>query len=384
MKRIAVLGCTGSIGRQALDVIRAHRDLFCVEALSAGGRNLDLLRTQIAEFQPHFVAIDDDIKAMELRSELDAVVRLESGPDAACCAALLPEVDIVVNGISGFAGMRPLIAALEAHKTVALANKESIVCGHHIVRKALGYGGCVLPVDSEQSAIFQCLSAGAYHEIDRLVLTASGGPFRTFDAAALAAVTPEQALRHPTWSMGTNITLDSATLFNKGLEIMEASYLFEMPAERIDVLVHPQSIVHSMVTYRDGSTMAQLSVPDMRCAIQYAMTYPARIPSPVAPLDLTALSGLTFEKPDEKRFPAISLAYEALRDGNTLPIAYNGAKEVASRYFLEKKIGFLDIARLVEYAMGHIYRGPAQTVEQIMDADFEARRLVREQVERSK
>ena len=270
MKKVAVLGCTGSIGKQTLDVIRANPNEFQAIAICAG-RDAERVAAQAAEFAPEYIAMADDAAADKLKS-MGVKGKILSGPDAACMMASLEDADIIVNGISGYSGMKPLLAALQAGKPVALANKESIVCAHGLVNEALSkYGGKILPVDSEQSAIFQCLAAGNHSEIDRLILTASGGPFRTYTKEQLDSVTPEQAANHPTWNMGKKITIDSATLFNKGLEIMEASYLFGVPGERISVLVHPESIVHSMVEFKDGCTMAQLSRPDMRLAIQYAL-----------------------------------------------------------------------------------------------------------------
>lgn len=374
MKKVAVLGCTGSIGKQTLDVIRANPHEFQTIAICAG-RDADSVAAQAAEFCPEYIAMADETAADKLKN-MGVKGKIISGPDASCMMASLEEADIIVNGISGYSGMKPLLAALQAGKPVALANKESIVCAHGLVNEALSkYGGSILPVDSEQSAIFQCLAAGGHGEIDRLILTASGGPFRTYTKEQLESVTPQQASNHPTWNMGKKITIDSATLFNKGLEIMEASYLFDIRGDRISVLVHPESIVHSMVEFKDGCTMAQLSKPDMRLAIQYALTYPERIYGEFGRLRLEETAKLTFFAPDREKFPALDLAYEALRDGQRLPIAYNGADEVAVELFLQGKIKFTDIWKVVEYAMAHMDRGEVCSLEDIEQTDKLAREL---------
>lgn len=374
MKKVAVLGCTGSIGRQALEVIRANPDKFKVTAICAG-RDAVRVAEQAAEFAPDYIGMAEGGAGDKLKG-LGVKGRIISGPEASCEIAALEQADIIVNGISGYAGMRPLLAALKAGKTVALANKESIVCAHGLVKDVLAkHGGSIIPVDSEQSAIFQCLAAGSHGEVDRLILTASGGPFRTYTKEQLRFVTPRQAGNHPTWSMGPKITIDSATLFNKGLEIMEASYLFDIPGKRISVLVHPESIVHSMVEFRDGCTMAQLSMPDMRLAIQYALTYPERICGEFGRLSLEKAGKLTFFAPDREKFPALDLAYEALKDGRRLPIAYNGANEVAVELFLQGKIRFTDIWEVVEYAMAHMDKGEITSLDDIEQTDRQAREL---------
>ena len=374
MKKVAVLGCTGSIGRQTLEVIRANPREFRAVAICAG-RDAQTVAAQAAEFEPEYIAMADKAAAEKLKS-LGVKGNIISGPDAACVTAALEEADIIVNGISGYSGMKPLLCALEAGKPVALANKESIVCAHGLVKDAIKrHGGSIIPVDSEQSAIFQCLSAGKHGEVDRLILTASGGPFRTYTKEQLESVTPEQAGNHPTWNMGRKITIDSATLFNKGLEIMEASYLFDIPGDRISVLVHPESIVHSMVELCDGSTMAQLSRPDMRLAIQYALTYPRRTWGEFGRLRLEEAAKLTFFAPDREKFPALDLAYEALKEGQRLPIAYNGANEVAVELFLQGKIRFTDIWDVVEYAMAHMERGGIASLADVEQTDKMAREL---------
>lgn len=374
MKNVVVLGSTGSIGTQALEVLKGHADEFTLLGISAGW-DAGMLADQAKAFNPRFIALANPARADELEG-INAELLI--GEDAALHLAATEEADLVVHGISGIDGLPPLLSALEAGKTVALANKESIVCAHRLVKQAIERGGGrILPVDSEQSAIFQCLSMGEPADVRRLILTASGGPFRQTDREALKRVTASQALRHPVWNMGNKITIDSATLFNKGLEIMEASFLFDVPGEKIDVLIHPQSIVHSMVEFVDGSVAAQMSVPDMRVAIQYALTYPGRKECSARRLDLARVGALNFFEPDFDRFPALSLAYAALREGETLPIVYNGANEEAVDLFINEKIGFCDIASCVEYAMGHIdCKGP-RSVEEVFEINREARRLAK-------
>lgn len=373
-RKIVVLGSTGSIGRQTLEVARALPGEIEILALCAGADAASLLE-QAREFCPAYLGIVDAAQAAVLKQ---TGARVVVGADVAEVLAALPEADIVVNGVSGFAGLPPLLAALAAKKTVALANKESIVCAHELVEAALFKGGRVIPVDSEQSALYQCLACGEEKEVSRLILTASGGPFRTYSKEQLAGVTAADALRHPTWRMGKKITVDSASLFNKGLEIMEAAYLFHIPGERIEVLVHPESIVHSMVEFVDGSNIAQLSAPDMRLPIQYALTLRARKAGGFGKLDLTKASALHFEAPDFDRFPALSLAYAALREGGALPIAYNGANEVAVALFLQGELAFMDIPVLVEHALAKIERGRPETLADVMELDGQARRLALE------
>lgn len=373
MKKIAVFGSTGSIGTQTLSVAGFHPDEFEVYAIAAN-KNAEQVVRSANEFHPKFIGMYDEAAAREVAERCPGIT-VVSGGEVNSLAAL-SEVDIVVNGVSGFAGLFPLLSALRAGKTVALANKESIVCGHVVVDRTLAeFGGRILPVDSEQSAIFQCLAAGRSEDVRSLILTASGGMFRNASADELARVTPQMALRHPTWSMGGKITIDSSTLFNKGLELMEAGWLFDIEPNRIEILIHPQSVVHSMVEFCDGAVFAQMSPPDMRLAIQYALTYPHRITSQLPRLDLAELHSLTFEKPDCTRFPAISLAYDAFRDGSSLPIAYNSANETAVELFVRGCIGFTDIAKCVEYSMERIPREKIGSVDDILYLDKEARRL---------
>ncbi|MBO4848417.1 MAG: 1-deoxy-D-xylulose-5-phosphate reductoisomerase [Clostridia bacterium] len=376
MKRIAVFGSTGSIGKQTLSVCEMHGEEFCVEAIVFGS-NTELGAHQIQAFDPGIVGVFDKEAAKAVR-EAFPEKEVVSG-NAVWDIASRESIDIVVNGVSGFSGTFPLISALRAGKTVALANKESVVCAGGLVRAAQREGGGrILPVDSEQSAIFQCLSAGKKEDVKRLILTASGGAFRDHPIEKLADVTPEMAMKHPNWSMGKKITIDSATMFNKGLEIMEAAFLFDQPGENISVLIHPQSIVHSMVEFADNSVVAQLGVPDMRLAIQYALTYPDRQPSPAAPLDLAKLAGLTFTEPDAERFPALTMAYEALRTGGSMPVAYNSGNEAAVARFVNGELRFTDVADCVRYVMDGIGAFRIDDIDALLYADQTARRLARE------
>lgn len=378
MKQITVLGSSGSIGRQTLDVIASHPGEMGVFGLSVKN-NTEMLLAQAGRFHPAVVASERTFDTGLLPEGTEAYI----GPDAAEKLAGLSDSDAVVNGISGFSALQPLLASLKAGKRVALANKESIVCGNRLVDGYIeAYGGEILPVDSEQSAIFQCLQNGRTGEVAKLILTASGGPFWQKEKEALSQITVDDALRHPTWQMGKKITIDSATLFNKGLEIMEAAYLFHRTAEEIDVLIHPQSIVHSMVAYRDGTVISNMSFPDMRLPIQYALTYPKRRESVCRPLDLAAVQTLTFHRVDTVRFPAIQMAYDALREGGTAPIAYNGANEAAVEAFCEGRIGFLDIGRVVDYTLQQ-YRGNVPgSLADILEADRQARRYANDGIER--
>ena len=376
MKNAVVFGSTGSIGKQTLSVCEAHKELFSVYSIVFGS-SVELGAEQIVRFDPKIVGVFDEKAAAQIK-KLFPNKTVVSGPEVWDIAAY-DDIDTVVNGVSGFDGTFPLLKALEAGKTVALANKESVVCAGGLVRDAIKRGGGrILPVDSEQSAIFQCLASGRREDVKSLILTASGGAFRDLSAEELKNVTPEMAMKHPTWSMGRKITIDSATLFNKGLEVMEAAFLFDAGADDIRVLIHPQSVVHSMVEFKDNSVIAQLSVPDMRLAIQYAMTYPERISCPAERLDLAALSGLTFKEPDNERFPAIGMAYEALRAGGCLPVAYNSGNEEAVKAFMDRRIGFTQIADCVRYVMDNIAGGSIADTASLLSCDREARRLAAE------
>ena len=376
MQQLAVFGSTGSIGRQALSVAALHSDRFKVSVIAARS-NVELVSKQIEEFVPDYVGMYDEAAAQTIKSRFPHVNIVAGAEVNALCA--LDGIDTVVNGVSGFAGLFPLMSALESGKRVALANKESIVCAHKLVDRALKEsGGSILPVDSEQSAIFQCLAAGRKEDVKSLILTASGGMFRDFTREQLETVTPEMALAHPTWNMGKKITVDSSSLFNKGLEVMEAGWLFGFEPDSVRVFIHPQSIVHSMVEYTDGAVVAQLARPDMRLAIQYALTYPERAVSHISGVSPAMLSGLEFFEPDRNKFPALDLAYEAFREGESLPIAYNCANEVAVERFLSGEMKFTDIPRCVEYAMRRITKGKIETIDDILCLDKQARVLAGE------
>jgi 1-deoxy-D-xylulose-5-phosphate reductoisomerase len=365
MKRLAILGSTGSIGQQTLEVMRSSGDRFQVIGLGAG-RNLPLLERQIQEFQPRLVSIAEADLTQSLRRPEYELVSLDA-------LASHPDVDLVVIAISGKAGLSPTLAAIEAGKSIALATKEVLVMAGEIVTAAARRRGMeILPIDSEPSAIWQCLR-GEEQRVARLILTASGGPFRQFSREQLAKVTSQQALEHPTWKMGKKITIDSATMMNKGFEVIEAHWLFDVPMEKIEAVVHPQSIVHSFVEFVDGSTKAQLSPPDMRLPIQYALFYPERPPSDLPRLDFSNIGPLTFEAPDLVRFPCLRLALEAGREGGTYPAVLSAADEAAVEFFLEQRIGFLDIATLVEDTLEQHQSTPHPSLEEILAADAWAR-----------
>lgn len=344
-RRIAILGSTGSVGTQALDVIARFPDRFEVIGLSAGRG--EALLAQARAFAPRFLAVTDDAKAGALRSALPGT-EVRSGPGASEWLAALPEVDFVLSAISGGDGMRPTAAAVEAGKVIGVANKESIVlAGEWLTARARATGATLLPIDSEHSAIFQCLCGERRQDVRRLLLTASGGPFWGQPREALEAATPAAALRHPNWSMGKKITIDSATLMNKALEVIEARWLFALPPSQISVVVHPQSVVHSMVEFNDGAVMAQLGVSDMRGPIAYALGWPERLPLELPRLDLVARGQLTFAEPDGVRFPALGLAYRALERGGTAPAALSGADEACVAAFLSGRLRFTAIAEVV-------------------------------------
>lgn len=380
MRKLSLLGSTGSIGTQALQVVqnlREQGEKWEVAALAARS-SVNRLEEQARKFHPEVVAVFDEGAALSLRQSLrDTDIQVLSGMEGLCEAAAWPGADLTLNAVVGMVGLQPTLAALQAGKALALANKETLVAGGAIVMEAARKRNLpILPVDSEHSAIFQCLQGcperGA---LKKLVLTASGGPFFGRSRQELAGVTREQALRHPNWDMGAKITIDSATMMNKGLEVMEASWLFDLPEHRIEVVVHRESVIHSMVEYQDNAVVAQLGVPDMAVPIQYALTYPRRMPSPAGELDLCALGKLTFYPPDREAFPCLELCREALRRGGLVPAAANGANEQAVALFLEGKIGFLDIPRLVEVAMDRQAPGVV-TLETVLEADQEARAFV--------
>ena len=346
MKKIAILGSTGSIGTQTLEIVREQKDI-CVRALAAGN-NIDLLEQQIREFHPVLASVQSEEKAADLRQRLrDMDIKIVSGMDGLIEVATEPQAEILVTAVVGMLGLRPTVEAIKAKKTIALANKETLVtAGHLIMPLAKECGVPILPVDSEHSAIFQSLNGERQNRIAKILLTASGGPFRGKKREELEQVTLEDALKHPNWSMGRKITVDSATLVNKGLEVMEAKWLFDVELEQIQVVVHPQSIVHSMVKLRDKSVLAQLGAADMRIPIQYALRYPARAASPADELDLYSLSPLTFEKPDTDRFTCLNLAREAMKTGGLAPTVLNAANEIAVEEYLNGRISFYGISDL--------------------------------------
>ncbi len=380
-KRLVLLGSTGSIGTQALDVVEQAG--YTVLALTAH-RQVDLIEQQIRRFRPLYAAMSDEQAAADLRVRVaDLPVQVLSGKEGLCELAALPEADVVLNAIVGVAGLQPTVAALTAGHDVALANKETLVAGGALVTAAAkAHGARLLPVDSEHSAIFQCLQ-GAPKEraLKRLILTASGGPFFGKTREQLATVTAADALRHPNWDMGAKITIDSATMMNKGLELIEAHWLFDMPPEKIDIVVHRESIIHSLIEYDDNAVLAQLGLPDMRIPIQYALTYPERVASPAEPLSLAKIGTLTFFEPDNVTFPAMNLCREALRVGGTAPAAVNAANEQAVALFLKGEIGFLDItsaaARMLERTWPAL-----NTLSDVLEADREARQAVIAQVQK--
>jgi 1-deoxy-D-xylulose 5-phosphate reductoisomerase len=378
-RQIALLGSTGSIGTQALDVVRDNADRFEVYALVAR-QNADLLAQQAREFRPEVVVIADEQYYAPLKEALaDLPMKVWAGTDAIADVVQMAPVDVVLTAMVGYAGLRPTLAALEAGKAVALANKETlVVAGELVTATARRTGAPILPVDSEHSAIFQCLVGQDASAVEKVILTASGGPFRTTPREALADVTPAEALRHPNWSMGAKVTIDSASMMNKGFEMIEARWLFGLPPEQIEVVVHPQSIVHSMVQFADGAVMAQLGTPDMHLPIAYALAYPRRLRSAAPRLDFAQLSTLTFEAPDRERFRNLDYAYEAARRGGNMPCILNAADEVAVAAFLSGKIGFLAMSDLIAQTMARTTFIATPTYDDYVQTDAEARRIATE------
>lgn len=380
MQQLTILGSTGSIGTQALDVVRRNRDRYRVACLSTNS-SIDLLERQIEEFEPDTVVVCDDCSAELAGSRFGSRVEVLEGADALGRIASRPDVDIVVSGLVGFAGLAPTIAAVGAGKRVALANKETLVVAGELINElAATHGAELIPVDSEHSAIFQCLVGESSGSVERIILTASGGPFRDLPSSEFSTITPERALKHPNWAMGPKITIDSATLMNKGLEVIEARWLFGVGPGRIGVVVHPQSIIHSMVEFIDGSVKAQLGLPDMRLPIQYALSYPERIANDYERLRLPSLAQLTFFEPDPGRFPCLRLAYEALERRGTAPAILNAANEIAVASFLGNSIRFTDIPSFIERALSEIPIVDSPTLEDILDADKRTRATVRSYV----
>jgi len=374
LKNISLLGSTGSIGQSTLSVVEKYPDRFRIVALAAG-INVDFLEKQVRKFKPAIVATASEESAEGLRKRCtDLKIRIFSGVEGMIQVATAEDADITVSAIVGTAGLVPTMAAICSGKDIALANKEVLVtAGELVMAESRTRRVSILPVDSEHSAIFQCLHAGQKKDIRKLILTASGGPFRNYPQKELARVSLAQALNHPNWSMGKKITIDSATLMNKGLEVIEARWLFDMEPEKVKVLVHPQSIIHSMVEYQDGAVVAQLGMPDMKGPIAYALSYPERLPDVSPPLDLVSVGMLTFEEPDMERFPCLAYAYESFKAGGTMPAVLSAANEIAVKYFLEEKIDYQDIARVIKTTMDAHTPSPLKTVEEALKADHWAR-----------
>ena len=381
-KQIAILGSTGSIGTQALQVIEEHPDLYEVYALTANNQ-VELLAQQARKFQPEAVVIANEERYQELKDALaDQPVKVYAGADALAQIVESAPIDIVLTAMVGYAGLRPTMNAIKAGKAIALANKETlVVAGELVTALAEQYHTPILPVDSEHSAIFQCLET--YNPVSKLILTASGGPFRTFTHEQMATVTKEQALKHPTWTMGAKITIDSASMMNKGFEVIEAKWLFGVPADRIEVVVHPQSVIHSMVEFEDGAVKAQLGVPDMRLPIQFAFSYPKRESLSGERLDFAKYSTLTFEKPDTQRFRNLALAYEAIRQKGNMPCIINAANEVVVAAFLHDQISFLGMSEVIEKAMQTVAYIQTPTYEDYVATDAETRRITAEMIAKS-
>lgn len=384
MKHIAILGSTGSIGTQALDVIKNHPDSFEATVLTAGN-NADLLIKQAREFLPDCVVIANEALYEKVQDSLaNLPIKVYAGQDAICQVVQHSEVDTVLTAMVGFAGLKPTVAALKARKAIALANKETLVVAGGIIKQlAIENQTPILPVDSEHSAIFQCINGEAENHIQRILLTASGGPFRHFAHEELERVSPSQALQHPNWKMGAKITIDSATMMNKGFEMIEAHWLYGVKPEDIQVVVHPESVIHSAVEFDDGAVMAQLGTPDMRLPIQYAFSYPLRLPLNGERLDLFRLGALHFEQPDTRRFPCLELAYQAIAQGGNMPCVLNAAGEVCNEAFRHERIGFMDIPRITANMMEKAEFTAQPTLEDLYHTDEQVRRQTRELIAKS-
>lgn len=380
-RRIAILGSTGSIGQQTLDVVRQHPDLFEVELITANNSSA-LLISQALEFDVNNVVICNGAKYQEVADALqDHGIKVFSGISSVCDLVTSDRVDIVVASMVGFSGLAPTVAAIKAGKIIALANKETLVAAGSIVMDlARQHNAPILPVDSEHSAIFQCLMAAQGNAISRIHLTASGGPFRTWDRKRIASATRSDALKHPNWSMGAKITIDSSTMMNKGFEVIEAKWLFDIEPENIHVVVHPESVIHSMVEFEDGAVLAQMGCPDMREPIQYAMGFPQRLPLNNKKLDFASLGSLSFFEPDLGTFPALGLAFEAIRRGGNVPCALNAANEIAVAAFLQDKIGFYDISRIAEKCMGGVDFVAEPTLDDIFATNDEVAAKAQEMI----
>ena len=377
-RTIAILGSTGSIGTQTLQVVEEHPDKFEVYAITANTRVEELIQ-QARKFMPEAVVIADESKYLQLKEALDDLpIKVYGGYEAICQIVESKPIDIVVTAMVGFSGLRPTINAIKAGKAIALANKETmVVAGEMINELAMKHQTPILPVDSEHSAIFQCLAGEMHNKVEKLILTASGGPFRTFTKEQLEHVTRQQALKHPNWSMGAKITIDSASMMNKGFEVMEAKWLFGVGAEDIEVVVHPQSVIHSMVQFADGAIKAQLGTPDMRLPIMYALTYPTRLSSSFERIDWNTLKELTFEKPNLDLFPNLRHAYTALAQGGNIPCVVNAANEICVAAFLEERIKFTDMPKLIERAMEKATYILKPTLEDYLETDKEIREMVK-------
>jgi len=375
-KRLSILGSTGSIGRNTLEVVEQFPDIYQVEALAAG-TNIELLSTQIQKFNPKCVCVLDEQHAIQLKKWVQSPVEIIFGPSGYEQIAAYPGTNMVVSAIVGAAGLMPTIAAIRSGKDVALANKETLVmAGEIVMRDIKKHNVRLLPVDSEHSAIFQCLEGHQRTDLSTILLTASGGPFRNRDFSTFKSIQPKDALNHPTWSMGQKITIDSATLMNKGLEVIEAHFLFQVPVTEIQVIVHPQSIVHSMVAYHDGSIIAQLGIPDMKGAIAYALSYPNRLPLNQPIPNFFDIQSLDFYEPDLKKFPCLSLAFEACSLGKTYPAVLNAANEITVAAFLNHQIGFMDIPHFIEKALAHHQPEKEMDLDSIVCADRWARNML--------
>ena len=379
-KKICILGSTGSIGTQALQVIEEHPDLYEAYVLTAN-RRADMLIEQAKKYQPASVVIADESKYEQVRDALEHdPIQVYTGSDALCQVVQMDPIDIVLTALVGFSGLRPTISAIKAHKAIALANKETlVVAGELVTDLCLKERAPILPVDSEHSAIFQSLM-GETSPVEKIILTASGGPFRTFSKEQLSTVTPAMALKHPNWDMGAKITIDSASMMNKGFEIIEAKWLFDVAPEQIQVVVHPQSIIHSAVQFSDGAVKAQLGVPDMRVPIQLALSYPERISSSFPRLDWWQMQELTFEKPDEEKFRCLHMAYEAIRQGGNAPCILNAANEVVNLAFRQERCSFLDMADIIEHCLTHVPHQESPSLDDYLAIDAETRRIAEEAV----
>lgn len=375
-KQIAILGSTGSIGTQALEVIAEHPDLYEVYALTANNR-VELLIKQALKFQPEVVVIANESKYTQLKEALEnQPIKVYAGAEALAQVVEAQPIDIVLTAMVGYAGLKPTISAIRARKTIALANKETLVVAGKLINElAQQYKTPILPVDSEHSAVFQCLAGEIGNPIEKVILTASGGPFRTCTLEQLAYVTKTEALKHPNWEMGAKITIDSASMMNKGFEVIEAKWLFGVQPQQIEVVVHPQSVIHSMVQFEDGAIKAQLGMPDMRLPIQYAFSYPDRIQSSFERLDFTKCTDLTFEQPDTKRFRNLALAYEALHRAGNMPCIVNAANEVVVAAFLHDEVGFLEMSDIIEKTMNKVAYIEHPTYDDYVATDAEARRV---------